>query len=153
MSSDPQESNWDKKLSAIIGVVLSLLFIAGGFWVRRIQIHESKTLRETQGTVVDTASRRERNSTEEKTTYAPVIEFTANGKQTRFTGHYESYRLSNGRTVVVRYNADQPETSARVVDPMEGLTSWGMFIMGGLGVVFSLGDLLPVRMRLPGKRS
>ncbi|MDZ8065290.1 MAG: DUF3592 domain-containing protein [Nostoc sp. DedQUE08] len=150
MNFQPHQNTFDDKLSASIGLAIGLLFIGGGFWVRNIIAHEGATLNETRGTVVDSISRRDRSSTnnndnEQKETYAPVIEFLANGKRTRFTGNYESYRSSNGQTVVIRYNPQQPISTARVVNPLEGLVPWGMFGMGGLAVVFSVSALLPVR--------
>ncbi|RCJ21973.1 hypothetical protein A6770_04915 [Nostoc minutum NIES-26] len=147
MNFKPHQSTFDQKLSAIIGLAIGLLFIGGGFWVRNIVAHERTTLNETRGTVVDSISRRERNSTnnQQTETYAPVIEFLANGERTRFTGNYESYRSSNGHMVVIRYDPKQPITTARVVNPLEGLVCWAMFGIGGLAVVSSLGTLLPVR--------
>ncbi|MFN6465990.1 MAG: DUF3592 domain-containing protein [Nostoc sp. DedVER02] len=147
MNFKPYQNTFDEKLSAGIGLAIGLLFIAGGFWVRNIVIHESATLNETQGTVVDSITRTDRSdkNNQQKETYAPVIEFLVNGKPTRFTGNYESYRSSNGHVVVVRYDPKQPISSARVVNPLEGLVPWGMFGMGGLAVVYSLGALLPVR--------
>ncbi|MDZ8084947.1 MAG: DUF3592 domain-containing protein [Nostoc sp. DedQUE12b] len=147
MNFQPHQNTFEDKLSASIGLAIGLLFIGGGFWVRNIITYESATLNETRGTVVDSISRRDRSSTnnnEQKETYAPVIEFLANGKRTRFTGNYESYRSSNGQMVVIRYNPQQPITTARVVNPLEGLVPWGMFGMGGLAVVFSVGALLPI---------
>ncbi|MEH2255096.1 DUF3592 domain-containing protein [Nostoc sp.] len=148
MNFKPHQNTFDDKLSASIGLAIGLLFIGGGFWVRNIIVHEGATLNETPGRVVDSISRRDRSSTnnnEQKETYAPVIEFLANGKRTRFTGNYESYRSSNGQMVVVRYTPKQPINTARVVNPLEGLVPWGMFGMGGLAVVFSVGTLLPIR--------
>ncbi|MEH2074868.1 MAG: DUF3592 domain-containing protein [Nostoc sp.] len=148
MNFKPHQNTFDDKLSAGIGLTFGLLFIAGGFWVRNIVVREGATLNETRGTVVDSISRRDRSSTnneEKEIYYAPVIEFIANGKRTRFTGNYESYRSSNGHQVVVRYDPKQPINTARVVNPLEGLVPWGMFGMGGLAVVSSLGALLPVR--------
>lgn len=153
MTSDPPSSTFDQKLSAVMGLVLSLLFIAGGIWVWRIDRHQQQTLKETQGQVVDSVSRRERDSdNREKITYAPVIEFEANGQPTRFTGKYQSYRPSTGNSVVVRYDSDQPDHQPRVVDPLEGLTPWAMVVLGGLGVIYSLGDLLALGQWLPGRR-
>ncbi|MEA5603267.1 DUF3592 domain-containing protein [Nostoc sp. UHCC 0252] len=147
MNFKSHQNTFDDKLSASIGLAIGLLFIAGGFWVRNIAVREGTTLNETQGTVVDSISRRDRTGTnnQQKETYAPVIEFLVNGKPTRFTGNYESYRSSNGHIVVVRYDPKQPINSARVVNPLEGLVPWGMFGMGGLAVVYSLGALLPIR--------
>lgn len=154
MTVNPQANNWDEKLSAIIGLVLGLLFIGGGAWVRQMNRYEQATLTETQGTVVDIVKRRDRDSSsnQDKETYAPVIEFQVNDQPIRFTGRYESYRSSNGHPVVVRYNPDQPALTAREVDPFEGLTAWGMFGMGGLAVVCSLGPLLPLPTWLKGGR-
>ena len=148
MNFKPHQNTFDDKLSASIGLVIGLLLIGGGFWVRNIIAHEGATLNETRGTVVDSISRRDRTSTnnnEQKETYAPVIEFLANSKRTCFIGNYESYRSSNGHMVVIRYNPKQPISTARVVNPLEGLVTWGMFCMGGLAVVFSVGTLLPIR--------
>lgn len=155
MTAEPQSPNFDEKLSAMIGLMMGLLFIAGGFWVRHIDLREQATLNETQGTVVDTMSRHERDTTnnKEKVTYAPVIEFLANGDRTRFTGRYESYRVSTGNRVVVRYDPQKPTTTARVVDPLEGWTAWSMFGIGGLSVFWSLGTLLPLRTWLSHPRS
>jgi hypothetical protein len=155
MNSKPQQNNLDEKLSAIFGLVIGVLFIAGGFWVRSIEAYNRATLKETQGTVVDSVRRRERDTStnQEKETYAPVIEFLINGQPNRFTGKYESYRSSRGNGVVVRYDPKQPTNTARVVDPLEGLTAWGMFGMGGLATLFSLGTLLPVRTWFVRERS
>ncbi|WP_392532255.1 DUF3592 domain-containing protein [Nostoc sp. C117] len=152
MNFKPHQSTFDDKLSAIIGLSIGLLFIGGGFWVRNIVTYERTTLKETQGTVVDSVTRRERNSSnnQQTETYAPVIEFLANGERTRFTGNYESYRSSKGHIVVLRYDPKQPIKTVRVVNPLEGLVSWGMFGMGGLAVVSSLGKLLPVRWSSSG---
>ncbi len=128
---------------------MGLLFIAGGFGLRQSDLHEQTTLKEAQGVVVDRVSRRERDQTnnQEKVTYAPVIEFLVNGERTRFTGKYESYRSSPGNKVVVRYAPNRPLPTARVVDPLEGPTAWAMLGLGGLSVMFSLGRLLPLRLR------
>ncbi|MBH8576818.1 DUF3592 domain-containing protein [Nostocaceae cyanobacterium CENA369] len=153
MNFQPHQSTFDEKLSAIIGLVIGLLFVGGGFWVRNVVAHERATLKETQGTVVDSISSRDRNSTNDrqKETYAPVIEFLAKGERTRFTGSYESYRSSNGNKVMVRYDPKQPATTARVVNSLEGLTPWGMFGMGGLALIVSLGKVLPVRWSSSGQ--
>jgi Protein of unknown function (DUF3592) len=147
MTFKPNQTTFDEKLSALIGLVVGLLFLSGGVWVRHLDAHEQATLIETQGTVVDSVSRRERDTANasEKTTYAPIVEFWVNGDRTRFTGPYESYRPGTDQKVVVRYDPNQPTTSARVVPALEGLTAWGMFGMGGLAVFWSLGPLLPIR--------
>jgi hypothetical protein len=90
MNFKPHQNTFDDKLSASFGLAIGLLFLAGAFWVHNIVLHEGATLNETQGTVVDSISRSDRTSTknQQKETYAPVIEFLANGKPTRFTGRH-----------------------------------------------------------------
>jgi hypothetical protein len=146
MTSDSPSDNWDKKLSAVIGLAIGLVLMGVGLWAQQRETHERATMQETQGTVVDTVSRRERSQSDnkEKVVYAPVIEFLANGDRTRFIGKYESYQLSHGHNVVVRYDPKQPTTRARVVDPLENLGVWCGIGMGGLLMLSSLGSLLPV---------
>lgn len=155
MASNSPNRDWDETLATLFGLGLGLLFMAGGLWVRQRELTERETLQETQGTVVDSVKRRERDSSnnQDKETYAPVIEFSVNGDRTRFTGRYESYRTSNGHQVVVRYDPQQPEKTARVVDPLEGLTPWGMLGLGGFAVVTSLSSLLPLRRLISRDRS
>lgn len=143
MTPSPQPRSFDDFLSALIGLVLGLLLIGAGVWARSLQRHEQATLVETQGTVVDSVSRQERDSSDnsQRTTYAPVIEFQVRDKPLRFVGQYESYRISKGKQVVVRYDSDQPTTTARVVDPLAGLATWALFGMGGLGLLASLKSL------------
>lgn len=143
MTTSPQPRTFDDLLSALIGLVLGLLLMGAGFWVRSRQQHEQATLMETQGIVVDSVSRQERDSSDnsQKTTYAPVIEFQVRDKPLRFIGPYESYRISHGQQVVVRYDSDQPATTARLVDPLSGLAAWALFGMGGLGLLASLKSL------------
>ena len=155
MNFKSPQGNLDEKLSAIFGLVIGVLFVAGGFWVRSIEATDRATLKETQGTVVDSVRRRERDTStnQERETYAPVIEFLVDGQPIRFTGKYESYRSSKGNGVVVRYDPKQPTSTARVVDPLEGLTAWGMFGVGGVATIFSLGTLLPIRRWVSDRRS
>ena len=142
------QPTFEEKLSAVIGLVLGLTLMTVAAWARHRDLYEQETLRETQGVVVDTVSRRERDTTtnQDKVTYAPVIQFQANGQPVQFTGWYESYRWSNGRVVAVRYDADEPATTAKVVDPLGSLIPWLVIGMGGFAVVCSLGSLLPVRL-------
>lgn len=139
---------FEEKLSAIIGLFLGLTLMAVAVWAQRKDVYEQQTMRETQGIVVDSVSRRERDttSTQDKVTYAPVIEFQVNGQPVQFTGWYESYRWSNGRVVAVRYDADQPDATAKVIDPVAGLVLWLVIGMGGFTVAYSLGAFLPVRL-------
>ncbi|KOP23392.1 hypothetical protein AMR41_26340 [Hapalosiphon sp. MRB220] len=146
MNFKPYQSTFEDKLSAIIGLVIGLVLIGSGFVVQKQVAYEREALTETQGTVVDIIRRRERDSQDKQTeTYAPVIEFVANGKRTLFTGSYGSSRLSNGKILTVRYDPKQPKTTARVVNQFEGLVSWIVFGMGGLVVVSSVSKVLPVR--------
>lgn len=137
--------SFDDLLSTALGIVIGLVLIGSGFWVRSINAHQRATLTETRGTVVDSVSRRDRSSTDgqAQATYAPVIEFLVNGDRVRFTGKYESYRLSRGHVVVVRYDPEQPTTTAQTVEPLEDLVPWSLWGMGGMSLFFSLGALLP----------
>ncbi|MBD2532025.1 hypothetical protein H6G97_21525 [Nostoc flagelliforme FACHB-838] len=69
MNFKPHQSTFDEKLSADIGLIMGLLFIGGGFWVRNIVAHESATLNETRSRAVDSVSRRDRSSTNNQQTY------------------------------------------------------------------------------------
>lgn len=139
------QSTFDEKLSACIGLGLGLLLFGFGFWARQDIAHEQATMIETQGTVVDSVSRRERTDNGTKETYAPVIEFVVKNERLRFTGFYESYRLSNGRAVEVRYDPKDPIDSARIVEPLEGLAPWAAFGMAGATALSGLGALVPIR--------
>jgi len=145
MSGHPPASA--SRFGAIFTVVVGLLFVGGGGWLRNGEARERVTLREAQGTVVDSVKRRDRDNRTGKDveSYAPVIEFQLNGTPTRFTGSYVSFRQSNGNSVVVRYDPSSPAATARVVEALERLTSWGMFVLGGLALLSGLGDLLKVR--------
>lgn len=140
------KSTFDDKLSAIIGIVIALIFTGVGFWLRNQVAYERATLTQTEGTVVDTLSRRERDRNDkQKETYAPVVEFLIKGDRIRFTGYYDSYRPSKGNTLTVRYDPKQPATTAKIVQPLDYLAPWIAFGMGGLLAVSSVGKVLPIR--------
>jgi hypothetical protein len=144
-----RQITFEDKFSGTLGLVIGLVFIGTGFWVNNKFSHERATLTETQGRVVHTVHRRDRNSKDEqKDTYAPVIEFLAKGDPVRFTGHYDSSRASQGKIVTVRYDPKQPATTAREVQPFESLASWVAFGMGGLSLVSGLRQLSPLRLSL-----
>ena len=146
MSFKPSEKTFDEKLSAAIGIFLGLLFLGGGCLVKYLDDNEQATLQETQGAIVETLSRRERDkNNQEKITYAPVVEFSVQGEKKRFTGWYGSDRPSQGKSVVVRYDPKNPTGKARIVPPLEWLTPWAMFGMGGFAVVYNLALLSPVQ--------
>ncbi len=148
MHFERQSIDLDAKISAIVGLVTGLIFVVAGAWVYQKDTQERSQWRETHGTVVDGVSRKERDYEDDrdKVTYAPVIEFEANGDRVRFTGKYDDYRPSDGHVVVVRYDPNQP-TTARVVDPLEWLTFWWVMGMGGTLTYTSLVSLSPVRLR------
>lgn len=146
MNSKSQSFSFEDKLGACIGMVIGLMFIGVGFWVRHLDAWEQATLVEAQGTVIDCVSRRERRTTDDREVevFAPVIEFLVKGDRTRFTGSYQSYCLSQGKTVVVRYDPNQPATTARLVEPLDRIWSWVAFGTGGLVIISSLRPLLPL---------
>ncbi|WP_414752200.1 DUF3592 domain-containing protein [Anabaena sp. CCY 9910] len=140
-----RQITFEDKFSGILGLVIGCVFIGGGFLVNNQITKERATLKQTQGTVVDSLRRRERDSKDkQKETYAPVVEFLAKGDRIRFTGDYRSYRSSNGKIVAVRYDPQRPKTTARVVDSYEGLIPWISFGMGGLSLISGLRQISPI---------
>jgi len=126
----------ESKASILVGIVLGLLFIGGGFFVRDLQTRDALTRREARGTVVEHQSRRESNG---DTAWAAVIEFAdASGERYRTLGEYKSFKESAGNAVVISYDPANPAASARGVDPLEGLTPLAMFGLGGFAVLYSL---------------
>jgi hypothetical protein len=126
--------------TVIFTLLAGLGFIIGGVIVNRLEAREIATLREVQGTVVGSETRREtdpddRNKTRE--VFAPVIEVRDADRVFRFTGASSTSRLADGLTRVVRYDPARPTASARMVDPLEGLTAYGMWGMGA--ILFFLG--------------
>jgi hypothetical protein len=117
---------------------VGLAFLAGGWWVHRNDSHQRVHWMETAGTIVDRDIWRQRDLGKKDflqpdtytVTYAPVVEFTVNQRKLRFKGSYDSTPPSLGNQVVVRYDPAAPESSARVVDPFEGLTPWAMAALG-----------------------
>jgi len=91
-----RQITFEDTFSGILGLVIGFVFIGGGFLVGNQVTQERATLTQTQGKVVDSLRRRERDSKDkQKETYAPVVEFSAKGDRIRFTGDYRSYRSSN----------------------------------------------------------
>ena len=126
----------ESKASIVLGLVLGLLFIGGGVFVRNLQAREAVTRREARGTIVEHQSRRESNG---DTAFAAVIEFAdASGERYRALGEYKSFKESLGNVVVISYDPTSPAASARGVDPLEGLTPLAMFGIGGFAVLYSL---------------
>ena len=133
--------------NAVFLLVVGLVFILGGVWVRHIEARERVTMIEAQGVIVDSVKHRERdNSTgKDKDTYEPVIEFRANGAPVRLSGSRESYEQSKGNRVAVRFDPRSPATTAYVAGGFDGLVSWAVFAMGGIGLVSGVRELLRVR--------
>jgi hypothetical protein len=142
-----RQITFEDKWSGIYLVLFGLLMIGGGFYANNQITHERATLTETQGRVVDIVHRRERDSKDkQKDTYAPIIEFIAKDDPVHFTGWYDSYRVSKGKIVAVRYDPKQPATTAREVQEFESLAPWLIFGMGGLSLVSGLRQLSPIRL-------
>jgi hypothetical protein len=140
---------FEDKFSGILGLVIGLVFIGAGFWANKQITYERATLTETQGKVVDTVHRSDRDRNDkQKDTYAPVIEFLFKGDPVRFTDDYDSSRTSKGKIVAVRYDPKQPANTAQEVEPLESFVSWLAIGMGGLSVVSGLRQLSPVRLSL-----
>ena len=133
------------RIGGVCGLIIGLLFIAGGFWLRGLAQREQATLIETTGTIVDAVTHADRTDGNNTISYAPVIEILVNGDRTRFNGAYDTSRLSNGNVVVVRYDPKNVSASAHVVDAFEGLLPLAMFGMGGFAIITGLGELINVR--------
>lgn len=143
MGTSAPPSTFDRKFSAILGLVIGAVFIGGGFWVRAREAREQATMVETQGTVIDTVPRRIRNNSTGKDVdgFEPVIEFQVNGSPIRFNGTWVTFRESKGNRSVVRYDPKDPAATARVIDALEGLTQWAVFAMGALSLASGLRGL------------
>ncbi|MEJ1930599.1 DUF3592 domain-containing protein [Nostoc sp. NIES-2111] len=144
-----RQVTFDERFSGIYLVFFGLLMLGLSFWADKKTAHERATLTETQGRVVETLHRRERDiKDKEKDTYAPVIEFQVKGDSVRFTGYYDTTRTAKGNIVTVRYDPKQPTTTARKVEPLEGLGIWGAYAMGGGCLVYGLCQFSPIRFSL-----
>lgn len=143
-----QPMDIDRSITAIVGLLSGGILLAGAAWAYRQDSHERQFWRQTDGTVVDTVSRRERNYDDDtyETKYASVIEFEATGDRVRFIGSYSTSRASQGNVVTVRYDPNQP-SQARVVDPFEWLSFWFAVGMGGSTLIVGLKAASPVRLR------
>jgi hypothetical protein len=144
-----QPVTFDAKFSGIYLVLFGLLMLGLSSWGDKKIAHERATLTETQGKVVKTLHRRERDTkNKEKDTYAPVIEFLVKGDPVRFTGHYDTTRAAEGNIVTVRYDPKQPANTAREVESLEQLGIWAAYAMGGGSLVYGLCQLSPLRLSL-----
>jgi hypothetical protein len=144
-----RQVTFEDKWSGIYLVLFGLLMMGGGFYAKNQITQERATLTQTQGKVVDIVHRRERDrKDQQKDTYAPIIEFVAEGNLVRFRGRYESYKASNGKILAVRYDPKQPATTAREVEAFESLVPWVAFSISGLSLVSGLHQLSPLRFSL-----
>ncbi|HQU49677.1 MAG TPA: DUF3592 domain-containing protein [Casimicrobiaceae bacterium] len=84
-----------------------------------------------------TSSSSSRSSTKFTTLYAPIVEFTFNGKKYKFTSSLATQdRLAEGSKVLVRFLPDQPDLSAEIGT---GVRMWGFPIMAlVVGSIFIL---------------
>ncbi|MBD2205796.1 DUF3592 domain-containing protein [Calothrix sp. FACHB-1219] len=144
-----RQVTFEDKWSGTYLVLFGLLMIGGGFYVNHQITYERAHFIETQGTVVDNAHYRERDSkNQQKDTYAPIIEFSAKGDRVQFTGHRDSSKVIKGKIVVVRYDPKQPAKTAREVRSLESLVPWFVFGMGGLSLVSGMRQLSPISLSL-----
>lgn len=125
----------------VVGIVLFVVLesIAVVLTVRAL---ERSDWPRADGTVVevssyvdrDTSRRNGRRRTTETTMYRPVVEFSVNGQQYRFTSKVStSDPWTVGDTVEVVYNPDNPNDAA-----ITGASGWVPWLLGGLGLVFGL---------------
>ncbi len=119
-------------------LLLGLMALSSGFWVRSLELRERAETEDTQGVVVGTEEIRRRD----QVTYAPVIEFQVGNKPVRFQGVEASYRASTGNKVLVRFDPSAAAESPRVVDPLEGLTPWALCGLGGMAIVSAASSIV-----------
>jgi hypothetical protein len=141
MSSNPEQSplNKEQEVANAIWLNLYALILSGaGWYVHNKEQYERSHFQEVTGKIVGSVKRRKENTLTDYE-YAPVIEFTNNGEPIRFnrTPH-ESYARSTGTEVLVRYNPQNPEATAYILDPLHGLLVWLPFVMAGLAFVGGL---------------
>lgn len=74
-------------------------------------------------------------STKFVTMYAPIVEFTHDGKKVKFTSSLGTRdQIPTGSSVPVRYLPDDPQTSAEIATPAR---MWGFPVMAlGVGALF-----------------
>lgn len=133
----------ESRFSTVFALVVGLLFVGLGLWLRDREAKDQARLTETRGAVVESVKGRKRTSDgKDIDVFAPVIEFEANGEKHRLTGVYEPSKQSNGNPVAVRYDPSAPGTTARVVGSLEGLVPWSLFALGGVSVFSGLTGFL-----------
>lgn len=135
MSSNTAQSslNKEQKITNAIWFNVDGLFLAGAAWyAHNKEQYEQSQLKEVKGTIVDFVKRRKDKSLTDYE-YAPVIEFANNSEIVRFNHiPHESYARSTGTEVLVRYNPQDPQTTAYMLDPWHDLLIWLPFVIAGL---------------------
>ena len=136
--------SFDDKLSALINLMIGVVLIGTGLWVRQKDADERHHWVETQGVVIKSISRQLPKSTD--TTYAPVIEFEANGDRAQYIGAEKSYQFSEGKTVIIRYDPERPNEAARVIKPFDKFAPFAIMILGGTCVAIGAKKVMPFRL-------
>lgn len=136
--------SFDNKLSAIISLVIGAGIMGGGLWARQINAYEREHWGQAQGVVIDTLTYRPNKSLDE--TYAPVIEFEANGDRAQYEGPYKSYRWSEGKEVTIRYDPQRPNDAARIIQPFDELAPVAAMILGVVVAGIGLKQVIPIQI-------
>ena len=133
------------KLSAVIGLLVSIGMIGGGVYWYNVNTAFVDTAVRTKGEVVDVKrieeTRRRDGRTREEVTYYPVVEFDDGDGQThefRSSAGSNPPAYSEGDRVEVLYDPGDPQQAS-----INSFTSlWvGPLVTGGLGAVFALMSL------------
>lgn len=112
-----------------------VMFAGGGWYAHTKEQYEQLHFQEVKGVIVDSVMRRKEQSLTDYE-YAPVIEFVHNGQPIRFNRMPdESSARATGTEVIVRYDPQNPQATAYLLDPWHGLLLWVPFFMAGLAFV------------------
>lgn len=132
--------NWMMWLVLGIGVLALLSGALMAVMRVRTIYFGSKAEGKVVGHSESTSSSSSGGSTRFKTLYAPIVEFSFNGKKFKFTSSLSTQdKLAEGSTVLVRFLPDQPDLSAEIGT---GVRMWGFPILSlVVGSVFILAAL------------
>ncbi len=133
------ETDAEIRLSTIISLVVGVIFVAMGFWLRDREAKELATMTEVKGVVVESTERRDRDKKVDL--YAPIVEFEVNGVKHRVTGREETSQQAEGNVAVVRFDPAAPDQTARIIGSLEGLVPASVLALGGFSFLAGLRGL------------
>ncbi len=69
-----------------------------------------------------------------------------NGDRVQYIGAEKTYRFSNGKVVIIRYDPKQPDQAARVVKPFDRWAPLTVMALGGVCFVLGAKKVVPFRL-------